>query len=109
MRSNVFLAGAELGAVAVLENGDDFSCVMIDLALSQRAFAALERDSNEERIFSRRNVFAAEKIDGLNGRDFRDVERANRIGNCGKSDSIGEQQREIALDAGKTRQRLIAP
>lgn len=91
MRSNVLLAGAELRAVAMLENRDYFPAEMIDLRVGERAFAALEREANKQRIFSRRHIFAAEEVDSLNGSDFRDMERTDRIGNFGKRDSIGQQ------------------
>ena len=46
--------------MAVLENGDDLSHEMIDLAIRQRAFAALERDTNKQRILAGRDIFPTE-------------------------------------------------
>ena len=93
--------------MAVFEDGNDFSGVVIDLAFGQSAFAALESDSNGKRIFSRGNVFAAKKVDGLNGMEFRELQRTNRVGNFRKRNPFGEQQREITFDRREARQRLI--
>src|SRR5690349_5658976 len=102
------LARAELGAVTMFENGNDLSYEMIDLALGQRGLATLESGANKQGVFSGRNIFPAEEIDGLDGNDFRDVERADRFENLGKGNSVREQQREIALHRRETRKRLVA-
>src|SRR5207247_2985009 len=64
--SSDLLAGAELRAVAVLENRNNFSHEMINLRVHQRSFAALEVDSNEQRNFSGGKFLPAEEMDFLN-------------------------------------------
>ena len=81
---------------------------MIDLRVHQRGFAALEGYPNEQGVFSCRNILPTEKVDGFDGTDFWDAERANRFGNLRERDSVGEQQREIALHGREARKRLIA-
>src|SRR5947209_8713844 len=107
--SNDLLASPELRAVAVLENRNYFSDEVINLRVHQRSFAALEGDANQQRIFSRGNILAAEEIEGFDGSNFRDVKRADGFGNLRKSDPFCKQKREIAFHCREARKRFVAP
>ena len=54
------------------------------------------------------NIFAAEEVGGFDGSDFRNIQRRDGLGDVGKARGVGEQQGEIALDGGKTRDGLVA-
>src|SRR6266478_3620418 len=101
------LTGAELRAKSFLEGSNNFPAVSADLRVGQRCFAALERNAHEQRIFSRGNIFAAEKIGRFDAADLANAERANGANNIGEMSTIGKQQGEIALDARESRQRLV--
>ena len=86
------LRGPQRGGEARFEGGDDFCREIGDLGVGEGRFAALESDAYHERIFSGGNIFAAEEVGGFDGSYFGNVEAANRIGDVGECDSIGEQQ-----------------
>src|SRR2546429_2111622 len=101
-------AGAELGTLAMFENGNDFVLEMIDLRVGQRGFAALESDSNQQGILPGRNIFTAEQVDGLNRSNLLDVKRSNRLRNLCEGNPLGEQQGKIALHGRKTGEWHVA-
>ena len=103
------LARAELGAVTMFEDRNNLSDEMVYLAFSQGGFSVLKCDANEQRIFSSRDIFPSEKIDGFYGSYLPDAQRANRFDNLGESYSIRKQQREITLHCREARKRLVAP
>src|SRR5207302_11314028 len=59
--------GAELRAQIFFERGNKFAAVLADLRFCQRRLAALERDAHQQRIFSGRNIFPAEKVSRFDG------------------------------------------
>src|SRR6266436_8528380 len=101
------LTSAELRAKISFESGNNFAAVIADLRFRQRRFAALESHADEQRIFSGGNILPAEKIRGFDRMNFADSLRLNCLHHVGKLSSVGEQQREIALDARESRQRLV--
>ena len=103
------LLRAELRAEIFFECGNDSGAEVTDLRVGQSGFAALKRDSNEQRIFSCRDIFAAKKIRCFDAGNFRNIERADGIPNADEMGSIGQEQREIPLDTGEARQGLVAP
>src|SRR5215470_11622843 len=99
--------GAEGCAEVLFKHADDGRRMAIDLSFGQRGFAALEEHADHQREFSGWHVFATEQVAGLDGNNFRNAERFNGLLHLGKGDAVGQEQREIALDRRKTRQRLI--
>ena len=82
-------AGAQGGAEAGLEGGDDFLREVGDLGVGERGFATLEGHADHQRIFSGRNIFAAEQVGGFDGRNFGNVESANGVGDFRECDAVG--------------------
>src|SRR6185437_2374252 len=54
------------------------------------------------------NLAIAEKIERLDRAQYGNRERTNRLLDGGKRDAVIQNERKIALDSGKARQRLIA-
>ena len=86
------LTGAELRAKSFFERSNNFSAEIGDLRVRQRCVAALEGNAHEQRIFSGRNIFAAEKIRRFDGVNFLDAESLNRSDHVGKLRAIGKEQ-----------------
>src|ERR1700730_13155902 len=101
------LGGAELGAEILFKSRDNSGREIVGLCIGQRGFAALESDADKERVFSCGDIFAAEEIGCFDGGDFGDVERADRFDDVGKRSAVGEEQGEISLDGGETREWLV--
>ncbi len=106
---NFSSAGAELRAKIFFEGRNDFAAGIADLRFGESCFAALKRDSNEQRILSSGNILAAEKIRRFDGSNFGNIQSANGLGNIGEMCPVGQQQRKIALDARESWQRLVPP
>jgi hypothetical protein len=60
-------AGAELCAKMFFERGNDPATEIAGLRVGQSCFAALKRHAHEQRVFSRRNIFPAEKVSRFDG------------------------------------------
>src|SRR5207253_9145831 len=56
------LTGAKYCAKIFFERGNNFAAEIANLRFGQRRFSALERHAHQQRIFSGRNVFPAEKV-----------------------------------------------
>ena len=61
-----FLLRAALRAELLFESGNNPAAEIADLRIGQSRFAALKRHANEQRIFSGRDIFPAEKIRRFN-------------------------------------------
>src|SRR6267143_3803704 len=74
-----FLWRAELCAELLFKHRNNFATVIADLRIGQRRFSALESHADQQRIFSGRDIFPAEKIRRFDVGKLRNVERADRI------------------------------
>src|SRR3989442_637514 len=68
---------------------------------------ALKGDAHQQGIFSRRSVASAIYVHGLDVSEFGDAERPNHLDDLREGRSVGQEQREIALDRREARQRRI--
>jgi len=83
---------AELRAEVRFESGANSAAEITDLRVGQSRFAALKNDAHQQRVFSGRDIFAAEKIRRLDPMDFADPQRLNGFGHIGKLRAVGQQQ-----------------
>src|SRR5882762_5713928 len=83
---------AQLRAELRLESGTNSAAEISDLRVGQGRCAALKSDAHQQRVFSGRDIFAAEKIRRLDPMDFGDPQRLNGFGHSGKLCAVGQQQ-----------------